>query len=214
MAALMFEGQRVVTGQVLVNEAMGLPRKDLLRTDLVRTEDVRTDDGQLELAVREHARLVYRVAYSVLRDHHDAEDATQETFLRVLRYRRKLAGVRDPRTWLARIAWRVAVERRRNVSEVPLDDVAPLVEQIRSHSAGAEEVMLSGEMSGFLGTLIAALPAKLRDPLTLSTVEEMSPADVAEVLGIKEAAVRSRLFRARQILREKLTALLDGKHGK
>jgi DNA-directed RNA polymerase specialized sigma24 family protein len=53
----------------------------------------------------------------------------------------------------------------------------------------------------------------LRDPLTLSMVEEMCPADVAEVLGIKETAVRSRLFRARQILREKLTALLDGKHG-
>ncbi len=56
------------------------------------------EDDQLELAVREHARLVYRVAYSVLRDHHDAEDATQETFLRVLRYRRKLAGcaTREP----------------------------------------------------------------------------------------------------------------------
>jgi RNA polymerase sigma-70 factor (ECF subfamily) len=208
MAVCMFEGQRVVTGPVLVNDAMGLPRKDLLRTDLVRTED-----DQLELAVREHARLVYRVAYSVLRDHHDAEDATQETFLRVLRYRRKLAGVRDARTWLARIAWRVAVERRRNVSVVALDDVAAVVEQIRAHAAGAEEVMLTAEMRGFLGTLIAALPAKLRDPLTLSTVEEMSPADVAEVLGIKEAAVRSRLFRARQILRERLSALLDGKHG-
>jgi RNA polymerase sigma factor (sigma-70 family) len=118
----MFEGQRVVTGQVLVNQAMVLAR---------------SDEDELELAVREHARLVYRVAYSVLRDHHDAEDATQETFLRVLRYRRKLAGVRDPRTWLARIAWRVAVERRRNVSEIALDDVAGAVEQIRSHAAGA-----------------------------------------------------------------------------
>ncbi len=64
-------------GQVLVSEAMAL---------------VRTGEDELEIAVREHARLVYRIAYSVLRDHHDAEDATQETFLRVLRYRRKLAG--------------------------------------------------------------------------------------------------------------------------
>lgn len=192
-----------MTGQVLVNGAM-----PLVRTDLVRTED-----DQLELAVREHARLVYRVAYSVLRDHHDAEDATQETFLRVLRYRRKLAGVRDPRTWLARIAWRVAIERRRRLCEISLDDEPGVIEQIRSSAAGADEVMQSAETSGFLGTLIAALPAKLRDPLTLSTVEEMSPADIAEVLGIKEAAVRSRLFRARQILREKLTAMLEGKHG-
>ena len=73
----------MVNGQLLVDQAMA------------RT---RSDEDELELAVREHARLVYRVAYSVLRNHHDAEDATQEAFVRVVRYRRKLAGVRDPRT--------------------------------------------------------------------------------------------------------------------
>jgi RNA polymerase sigma-70 factor, ECF subfamily len=203
MTVFMSRSQRAVTGQVLVNQAMAP----------ARTELVRTEDDHLELAVREHARLVYRVAYSVLRDHHDAEDATQETFLRVLRYQRKLAGVRDTRTWLARIAWRVAVERRKKVSEISLDDEAAVIAQIRSGAAGADQIMLNSEMRGLLGTLIAALPAKLRDPLTLSTVDEMSPADVAAVLGLNEAAVRSRLFRARQILRERLTVLLDGKHG-
>jgi RNA polymerase sigma-70 factor (ECF subfamily) len=198
MAVFMFEGQREVTGQVLVNQAMALAR---------------TDEDQLELAVREHARLVYRVAYSVLRNHHDAEDATQETFVRVLRYRRKLAGIRDARTWLARIAWRVAVERRRKAPEISLDDGDQIVAQMRSLAAGADEMLLSAEMNTYLATMIATLPGKLRDPLTLSTVEEISPADIAQVLGIKEAAVRSRLFRARQILREKLTALLEGKHG-
>jgi RNA polymerase sigma-70 factor, ECF subfamily len=198
MAVFMFEGQREVTGQVLVNQAMALAR---------------TDEDQLELAVREHARLVYRVAYSVLRNHHDAEDATQETFVRVLRYRRKLAGIRDPRTWLARIAWRVAVERRRKAPEISLDEEDQIVAQVRSLAAGADEILMSAEMNSYLAAMIATLPGKLRDPLRLSTVEEMSPADIAGVLGIKEAAVRSRLFRARQILQEKLTALLEGKHG-
>ena len=128
MPVFIHRGQRAVTGQVLVNEAMA-------PADLVRTDETEKDD-QLELAVREHARLVYRVAYSVLRDHHDAEDAVQETFLRVLRYRRKLAGVRDARTWLARIAWRVSVERRRKPTEVALDDVAGVVERLRSHGIG------------------------------------------------------------------------------
>ncbi len=194
----MFEDQRVAMGQVLVNQAMSLAR---------------TDGDELELAVREHARLVYRVAYSVLRNHHDAEDATQETFVRVLRYRRKLAGVRDQRTWLARIAWRVAVERRGNKAEVALEDGDEAIAEIRSPAAGAEEILLRDETRGAVEKLIAALPAKLRDPLTLSTVEEMSPADVAEVLGINEAAVRSRLFRARRILRQKLGAALGGKYG-
>jgi RNA polymerase sigma-70 factor, ECF subfamily len=194
----MFEGPQVVNGQLVVDQAMA------------RT---RSDEDELELAVREHARLVYRVAYSVLRNHHDAEDATQEAFVRVVRYRRKLAGVRDPRSWLARVAWRVAIERRRKVAEVSLDDRDQVVRQMRSLAAGAEEIVLGEEMTGFLEKLIAGLPGKLRDPLTLSTVEEMSPADIAEVLGIKEAAVRSRLFRARRILREKLAVLLEGKHG-
>jgi RNA polymerase sigma-70 factor (ECF subfamily) len=68
-------------------------------------------------------------------------------------------------------------------------------------------------MSGHVEKLIAALPAKLRDPLTLSVLEEMSPGEVAEVLGINEAAARSRLFRARQILRERLAKVLEGRYG-
>src|ERR1700738_4391533 len=105
-AVFISEDPRMATGQVTILEAGALRQMQ---------------EDQLDLAVREHARLVYRVAYSVLRDHHDAEDATQETFLRVLRYRRKLAGIRDSRTWLARIAWRVALERRK-APEVRLED--------------------------------------------------------------------------------------------
>jgi RNA polymerase sigma-70 factor (ECF subfamily) len=194
----MFEGPRALTGQAIVSEAMALAR---------------AEEDPLEAVVRDHARLVYRVTYSVLRNHHDAEDATQETFVRVVRYRRKLAEVRDPRTWLARIAWRVAIGRRNRRPEVSLEENDQAMAQLRSSIVAGEEAVLSTEMSGFLGRLIEGLPAKLRHPLLLSTVEEMSPSDIAQVLEVSEAAVRSRLFRARQILREKLTALLEGNHG-
>jgi RNA polymerase sigma-70 factor (ECF subfamily) len=187
----MFEGRQLVTGQALVSQALAAEQ---------------IEDDALELAVREHARLVYRVAYTVLRNHHDAEDATQETFLRVLRYRRKLAGIRDSRTWLARIAWRVALERRRRAPEVLLEE-ASMASRIPSAAASADEALLGQEMSAVFEGLIAALPAKLRDPLILSALEEMSTTDIAEVLGINAAAARSRLFRARQILREKFAAL-------
>jgi RNA polymerase sigma-70 factor (ECF subfamily) len=156
---------------------------------------------------------VYRVAYSVLRNHHDAEDATQETFVRVLRYGRKLEGVRDQKTWLTRIAWRVAVDRRKKLPELALDDLGGTVEGLRSELASADEIAITAEMTGLLARLIAGLPAKLRDVVTLSAVQEISPGGVAAVLSIPESAVRSRLFRARQILKEKLTALLEGKHG-
>jgi RNA polymerase sigma-70 factor (ECF subfamily) len=64
--------------------------------------------------------------------------------------------------------------------------------------------MQSSEESAHLERLMAALPKKLREPLILSAVEEMSPREVAATLGINEAAVRSRVFRARKILKEKL----------
>jgi RNA polymerase sigma-70 factor (ECF subfamily) len=196
----MSEELRVVAEQVIVSQVIpGAPAD--------------TEDDKLELAVREHARLVYRIAYSVLRNHHDAEDATQETFLRVLRYRRELGGVKEPKTWLARIAWRTAMDRRRKVNEIAFDEMTESNARLRSSEIAADALLLSGEISRVLQTLIVALPNKLRDPLTLSTVEEMTPTDIAAVLGINEAAVRSRLFRARQILREKLPAFLEGKHG-
>ena len=172
-----------------------------------------TKEDALELAVREHARLVYRVAYSVLRNHHDAEDATQETFLRAVRYRRKLEGVREAKTWLARIAWRVAVERAKKRLEVSLSDEqnSAAAEQLRSQLKSAEDFTLGNEMASLLTAMIATLPQALRDALRLSTVEDLAPAEIAEVLGTSEASVRSRLFRGRQILKEKLAAI-EGKY--
>lgn len=168
-----------------------------------------TNEDALEAAVREHARLVYRIAYSVSRNHHDAEDATQETFLRVLRYRRKLEGVDDPKTWIARIAWRVAVEQaqKRPVVSISERAAADVIAELRAGGETAEEAAANSQMSLILDSLIAALPEPLRDAMSLSTVQELLPGQIAEVLGTSEASVRSRLFRARQILKEKLKAL-------
>ena len=195
----MFEDLGVVAEQVIVDDAMMLAR---------------TDEDLVELSVRQHAQLVYRIAYSVLRNHHDAEDATQETFVRVLRARTKLAKVDDPKSWLARIAWRVAIERRRKSPEVPLESVAEqTIGQLQAQLVSAEEDFIGQELSEMLSALISALPPRLRDPLTLSTVQELAPAEIAGLLGMGEAAVRSRIFRARQVLKGKLQKILEGRYG-
>ena len=107
----------------------------------------------------------------------------------------------------------MAVDRRKKPPEVSLDDSENAILELSSATASADQFVLGSEMSRLLEALLAALPEQLRDPLTLSTVEEMSPDDIAEVLRIKPAAVRSRMFRGREILREKLSALLEGKYG-
>lgn len=173
-------------------------------------------DAGIEALVRQHSRLVYRIAFSVLRQHHDAEDATQETFMRVLRYSSKLVDVEDPKTWLARIAWRVAVDRskRRSKGEIPLEDPDKPSAGIASSGVSAEEALQNSQSGEAIEKLITALPEKLRAPLILFAVREMSAREIAATLNINEAAVRSRVFRAKQILKEKLSRVVHGRgHG-
>jgi RNA polymerase sigma-70 factor (ECF subfamily) len=201
----MDEGRRVVAGEVLLNSLATSERSRVEHED--ERIEAKRRDAVLEQLVRQHSRLVYRIAYAVLRRHHDAEDATQETFLRVLRYSSKLDAVEEPKTWLARIAWRVAVDRskkREHTREITLDDPEKSIGEVASSNAPADETMHGARIETLLEKLIAVLPAKLREPLILSTIEEMSPREVSAALGINEAAVRSRVFRARQILKDKL----------
>jgi RNA polymerase sigma-70 factor, ECF subfamily len=222
-AVFMIEGRPVAAGEAILNGAATTGRNESERRRIGRRDEDRTDKAPrdaardsaehtseaVEALVRQHSRLVYRIAYAALRSHHDAEDATQETFLRVLRYSARLAAVDDPKTWLARIAWRVAGDRgkrRGRTREIPLENGDPekAIAEPASSDATADTVVHGAQIGAALEKLIAALPEKLRQPLVLSTIEEMSPREVAATLGINEAAVRSRVFRARQILREKL----------
>ncbi len=175
----------------------------------VAVDDAAREDA-LEALVREHARFVFKVAMAVLRNHHDAEDAVQETFLRVMRHRGELGGVRDARAWLARITWRIAVDRRKAPAAPPQQDMELTLQHARSPQPGGEQTVISTQMLEIAERLVEQLPRDLREVLTLSTVEEMTGAEVAAVLGIPEASVRSRLFRARQLLKNKMNAWLEG----
>jgi RNA polymerase sigma-70 factor, ECF subfamily len=180
-------------------------------------EAARVEDEAVENLVREQARLVYRVAYAVLRSHPDAEDVVQETFLRVLRNSHKLAGIENPRTWLAKIAWRLAIDRSqsgRRRQEVTIRDADRASGELAGRNIAADEILERTRAGEALERLVRALPKKLREPLILSTIEEMSPREAGAVLGINEAAVRSRVYRARQILKEKLAAEFGGREEK
>src|SRR3954467_11003595 len=161
----------------------------------------------VEVLVREHARFVFQVAYSVLRHAHDSEDVVQETFLRVVKHRSELADVREPKAWLARIAWRIALDRRRGQPEMAGDPEA-LLAQLHATGISAEEMVEREEMKRLVEMLVVGLPEELRLPLQLSTVEEMSAGQIATIIGIPEATVRTRLFRARAVLKEKLAAVM------
>jgi len=169
-------------------------------------EDAACDDRFAAL-VRRQSRFVFRVAYSVLRNAYDAEDAVQETFLKLYRSRRWESAV-DERGFLARAAWRVAVDRLPKVrTEAPDSDIPA------SHQ-NPEQAAITADWTAVVHRLIDSLPEELRQPLALSSVEELNSHEIAAAMGIPEGTVRNRLMRARQTLKQKLAALMAGPHAK
>lgn len=160
-----------------------------------------TEDDALAALVTEYASTLYRVAFSVLRNPADAEDAVQEAFLRVLRHRNMLAEVRDRRVWLIRIVWNIVLDRKRRAKTRPeTDDVAELARVLPSNGLSAEQIAAASQHHTKVLACVEQLPAKEREVLLLSAFEELSSVEIATVLGITESSVRSRLFRARNLM--------------
>lgn len=156
--------------------------------------------------VAEYSSTLYRVAYSVMRNSAEAEDAVQEAFLRVLKHRDKLSEIRDLRVWLVRITWNVVLDRKRRGKTRPEnDDIADYTRVLPSGDRRADDEIISSQEYSHILSLIDRLPAKERQALLLSAVEELSTAQIASVLKTTESSVRSRIFRARR----ELSALLE-----
>jgi RNA polymerase sigma-70 factor (ECF subfamily) len=174
---------------------------------LTKEQEAAACDDPMARLVKQHARFVFRVAYSVLRNVHDAEDVVQETFLKVHRARSWESMV-DEKAFLSRAAWRIAVDRLPNARTAVLDF------DVLSSGQDPEQAAIKADWSATIHRLIDALPVELRQPLALSTVEELNSQEIAQVMGIPEGTVRTRLMRARQVLKQKLGALMAGQHGK
>lgn len=147
--------------------------------------------------VERQSRFVFKVAWAVLRNAEDAEDIVQETFLKLYQ-NDAWEAIRDERAFLARASWRLAVDRmrsRRGIYE-QRDSAEP--------SLNPEQAFLAGDWNAVVHRLMDALPEDLRQPLALSAVDEMSSPEIAAVMGIREGTVRTRIMRARQILKQKL----------
>jgi RNA polymerase sigma-70 factor (ECF subfamily) len=178
--------------------------------DAVTVPEERAVSESVEALVHEHARMVFKIAYSVQRQHADAEDVAQEVFLRVLRHGRELDRVRNQKAWVAKIAWRTAVDRVKS-REQARKDVTSAIESLYGDYAAMDDVLAEQQRMKLLRAMIGTLPRDLREPLVLSTVQEMSNSDIAEVLAIPEASVRTRMARARTMLRQKLEAISEGR---
>jgi RNA polymerase sigma-70 factor, ECF subfamily len=152
--------------------------------------------------VETYSTLLFRVAHSVLRSRAESEDVVQDVFVRVIEHSRSLPAVRDMRVWLIRIAWNLAIDRRRRIRPEQMD--ASFVEGLVATSMPADEAMDEAQRMKAVLLELERLPKGERHVLLLSAIEELGTAEMAQVLGKSESAVRALLFRARMRLRQRL----------
>jgi RNA polymerase sigma-70 factor (ECF subfamily) len=173
---------------------------ETLATRLVTAEDDLAREFEARLA--DSATLAFRVAYSIVRQKQDAEDVAQDAFARAYRRFGELRDRERFRAWLVRMTWRLAIDfkrsqKRRSARE---DSAARLMPD----ATRGEPDAIDRDRSARLWQAIDLLPDRLRLVVVLGAIEGHSVRDVAALLDAPEGTIKSRLFEAREKLRELL----------
>ncbi len=175
---------------------------------VARNEDRREFD---QLVERYHKQ-AYNIAYRMAGNHADAEDLTQEAFIRAFRffgqYRRELPFD----SWLYKIMSNVFIDRLRRKPKVRIRSIDQPVAtdegeaqfDIADKSAGPEDIVLSTQMDSRVQTALENLPEAFRITVIYADIEGLSYEEIAEATNTNIGTVRSRLHRGRRLLRDKL----------
>lgn len=175
------------------------------------------DSAEFEALMRKHNRMLFRTARAILHDDADAEDVLQEAYLKAYGAMGSFRGEAKVSTWLARIVANEALQRLRKQNRrgaiVPLHS-SDAIEEFQdipeeSMSKTPQSSAERAELRKLLEKRIDALPDAYRPVFVLRAVEELSVEEVAEVLRVPPATVRTRFFRARSLLRESLASEID-----
>jgi RNA polymerase sigma-70 factor (ECF subfamily) len=176
--------------------------------------------ADFERLMRRYNQRLFRVARAVLRDDADAEDALQDAYVQAYRKLDGFRGEAELGTWLTRIVINQALMRvrsrsrdRRVVSFTPAGEGTRELDVADTRAESPSDAALRGEVRKVLERRIDELPEVFRTVFVMREVEEMTARETADALGIPEATVRTRLFRARALLREALDRDMESARG-
>lgn len=174
------------------------------------------DVAAFEVVMRRYNRRLFRLARATMRDDAEAEDALQEAYLLAYRRMGQFRGEATLGTWLSRLVLnecfgrlRRAARRHNVVPFVPAPADTDLDTMATSGDETPDQAAQRAEMRGLIERKLDALPAAFRTVFVLRCVEELTVEETAAALGLPEATVRTRHFRARSLLREALAGEID-----
>lgn len=162
------------------------------------TSDV---DREFEARLADSSSLAVRVAFSVLRNQADAEDVAQEAFTKAHHAFHQLRDRDRFRAWLVRMTWRMALDHVRSARRRMVREMTAVPQ---TFGPTVEEAAIEDERKAQIWRAVDALPQRFRMVIVLSAMEGHSVKDVAALIGVAEGTVKSRLFKARKLLQEKL----------
>jgi RNA polymerase sigma-70 factor, ECF subfamily len=184
--------------------------------DLVRRIKAGDDAAFEKMVERYHAR-VYSLAYGVLRNAEDSEEATQDAFWTLYRKIGTFDESKKFFSWFYRVALNAAYSRARRRPSVPMTSIDERMPRfsgdghftvdVPDWSVAIEDEASARELAAKAGEFIAELPPAYRDVIWMYDVEEMPSSDVAEILEISIPAFKSRLHRARLYVRQRLSEI-------
>jgi len=175
------------------------------------------DEDSLRRLMRRHNQPLFRAARSILRDDAEAEDAVQEGYLQAYRAMGTFRGDAKLSTWLMRIVVNEALGRsrrnKRGAQVIAIDSGAQALAAEDTMSDNPDQqpdrLAASAQTRRLIEARIDALPEQFRTVFVLRAVEEMTVEETAAALGIPEATVRTRFFRARALLRDSMSREVD-----
>lgn len=190
---------------------------DLREQELVR----RVQAGETQLfyeLVKPYERRIYTAAFAILRNEAEAEDAAQEAVLKAFTHIRQFRAEARFSTWLTQITVNEALMRRRKAHTAIMEPIGEHEEEDGTYTPRdfadwreiPSEVLEKKEIRQKLASAVATLAEKYREVFVLRDVQHLSIEETAEALGISRASVKTRLLRARLMLRDLLAPGLGG----
>lgn len=170
------------------------------------------DQAAFTQLVEAYQTPVYNLAYRMLGNMVEAEDAAQETFIRAYRRLDTYDPSRKFSSWLLAIASHYCVDmlRRRRVNYMSFDELPPMVELSMPRHTQPEQVVVSQQQADTVQRLLDTLPASYRTPVILRYWYDMSYREIADVMGVTESTIKTRLHRARAKLAQQVTVKTGG----